>query len=154
MILILTAGGLARSGTFANEGQAQEHLIAFFAAEVIDRMTPVEAATLEQLAWLPSMTESMAIAISGNAQAGNLLSDFAASSLFTYKRYQTEPVYSFHGLFANHLHARLAARIPAATLHQQRRFAIRLLIQHGQLDAATTEVIRGCEWKLLVPPTR
>ncbi len=150
MILILAAGGVERSGAFGNESLAREHLFAFFAAEVVGQMTPRDAATLEQLAWLPTMTESMATAISGNAQAGTLLSNLAARSLFTYKREEVEPVYSFHGLFASHLRARLAARLSSITLAQQRRFAIGLLIQHGQLDAAVTEMIRGCEWSLLM----
>ena len=49
---------------------ARDRLFAFFAGEVMEKMTASDEESLMRIAFLPSVTAAMAVAISGDAHAG------------------------------------------------------------------------------------
>jgi len=60
LILMLATGGEPAQAAFSQGGRARESLFALFAGEVFDRMTPAQQAVLMRVAFLPSVTETIA----------------------------------------------------------------------------------------------
>ncbi len=139
---------LLLAGTAADGPQAQpdsdaavDRLFALFAADVLDDLDQREVHTLMAVSCLPAASASMAVAISGDAEAPRLLADLARRSLFTEVRAGPEPVYTFHMLFASYLQARAQADEPADRLAGWRREAARLLADGGRADEAIPRLL-------------
>ncbi|MEO8409210.1 MAG: BTAD domain-containing putative transcriptional regulator, partial [Propionivibrio sp.] len=150
MILWLAArNDLAADDTMLG-GTARDRLFAFFAGEVMAKMTSSDATSLTHIAFLPSATAAMAVAISGNTRAGELLADLARRSLFTDRRDSTSPghapVYTFHALFGEFLRARAADVLGAGELRTLRFNAAEMLAAHGRADIAIARLIEASAW--------
>ncbi|MBL0090577.1 MAG: hypothetical protein IPP44_29270 [Ideonella sp.] len=141
MILLLAARTELGPDDALRGGAARERLFAFFAGEVLDKMSPREAASLQRIAFLPSATVAMAEALSGDARAGDLLADLARRSLFTERREGSPPAYTFHALFGEFLRARAEDQLVPAALQALRVEAATLLAAHGRADAAIGQLI-------------
>ncbi|MEO7278372.1 MAG: BTAD domain-containing putative transcriptional regulator [Casimicrobium sp.] len=146
MILIMAARGSIDASATAHDAPAREQLFSLFATEVLTRMPPEDAATLARIAFLPNMTASMAIALSGNDRAGVVLAELTARSLFTDRRSGAEPVYTFHALFGEFLRAHAAATLSGADLQALRLAAAKLLAARGQTDVAITHLMDAAAW--------
>ena len=150
MILWLAARSDLGSDDAMLGGTARDRLFAFFAGEVMKRMAPSDAAALLRIAFLPSATAAMAVAISGDARAGELLADLARRSLFTDRRDSTSPTqapaYTFHALFGEFLRARAADTLGAEALRTLRLDAAAMLAAHGRADAAIAQLIEANAW--------
>jgi len=146
MILLLATRTELGPAEALNSGATQARLFALFAGEVLAGLPAGDASALVRIAFLPSATAEMAVAISGDAQAGALLADLARRSLFTDCRDGQPPAYTFHALFGAFLRARAADTLPAADLHALKLAAARLLAAHGQPDGAITRLIDAGAW--------
>ncbi len=146
MILLLAVRTELGPDDALRGGAARERLFAFFAGEVLAKMSPVDAAALLRIAFLPSATAPMAVAISGDPRSGELLTDLARRSLFTERRDGTPTAYTFHALFGEFLRARAADELPAPALQALRIQAAGLLAAHGHADAAITQLIHAEAW--------
>ncbi len=130
-------------------GTARDRLFAFFAGEVMEKLEKRErgdAAALMRIAFLPSATAAMAVAISGDARAGELLADLARRSLFTERREGAPEAFTFHALFSEFLRARAIAVLSPSALCELRLAAAQLLAEHGQPDAAIAQLIDAKAW--------
>lgn len=125
---------------------ARLQLFALFAGEVLAGMSASDAAALMRIAFLPSASVAMAVAISGQARAGELLADLARRSLFTERRDGAPPVYTFHALFGGFLRARAARELPAPVLRELHVEAAQLLAAHGHPEAAIAQLIAAQAW--------
>ena len=125
---------------------ARDRLFAFFANEVMQSMAPAHVEALMRIAFLPGATAAMAIAISGNDQAPELLADLARRSLFTDRREGTAATYTFHALFGEFLRTRAAQRLDGPSLQALRVNAADVLTAHGQADAAIVQLIDANAW--------
>ena len=146
MILMLSARSNLDASTAAHSGTTRERLFAFFAGEVIQKMSPSDATSLMRIAFLPSASASMAVAIAHDANAADLLADLARRSLFTNCREGIVPTYTFHALFGEFLRARAGERLNTQGLYDLRIAAAQLLAAHGQADAAITQLIAAAAW--------
>lgn len=150
MILWLAARRDLGSDDAILGGTARDRLFSFFAAEVIEKMDPSDAASLMRIAFLPSATSAMAVAISGDEHAGELLADLARRSLFTDRRDSTSPshmqVYTFHALFGEFLRARATDTLDAEAVRILRLSAAGILAAHGRADAAIAHLIEASAW--------
>ena len=106
MILLLAARTDLGPDDALRSGIARDRLSSFFAGEVMERLGPADATALMRIAFLPSATAAMAVTLSGDARAGELLSDLARRSLFTDRRGGPPPTYALHALFGEFLRAR------------------------------------------------
>lgn len=125
---------------------AREQLFAFFAAEVLAGMSSADAAALMRIAFLPSASVTMAVAISGDARAGNVLDGLARRSLFTERCEGAPPTYTFHALFNQYLQMRASEQLSAADLLALRETAADLLATDGRPDAAIAQMIGAQAW--------
>lgn len=146
MILMLAARSELDPDTAMHGDATRERLFAFFAGEVMETMTPSDALALMRIAFLPTATAAMAVAISGDARASALLADLERRSLFTERRAGPPPAYSFHALFGEFLRARAAERLDAEALRGLRVRGAQILVEHGQTDAAMAQLIDAAAW--------
>ena len=141
MILMLAARSDLDAGTAIHSGATRDRLFAFFAGEVMQKMSESDATSLMRIAFLPSASDGMAVAIAGNVDAIALLSDLARRSLFTDCRIGTTTTYTFHALFGEFLRARAAQVLGRQALQDLRIQAAKILATHGQTDAAIAQLI-------------
>ena len=146
MILLLAARTELGPADALRDGSARERLFAFFAGEVIEKLGAAQAATLMRVAFLPSASAAMAVAISGDAQAGELLDGLAQRSLFTDRRAGTPQVFTFHALFGEFLRALATRTLGAPAQRALRVEAAAILADHGQADAAIAMLIEAQAW--------
>ena len=146
MILLLAARAELGPADALRDGSARDRLFAFFAGEVIEKLGPAQAATLMRVAFLPSASAAMAVAISGDAQAGELLDSLAQRSLFTDRRAGTPQVFTFHALFGEFLRALATRTLSTEAQRALRVEAAAILAHHGQADAAIAILIEAKAW--------
>jgi DNA-binding SARP family transcriptional activator len=146
VLLLATRAGPSLDDALRGDA-ARLRLFGFFAGEVLAGMSGGDAAALMHIAFLPGATAAMAVAISGDGRAGELLAELARRSLFTERREGTPPVYTFHALFSEFLRTRAAECLPAPALQAVRVEAARLLAGHGQADAAIARLIEARAWR-------
>ena len=146
MILLLAARGNVVPGRAVQGGAVRARLFDFFAGEVMAKLQPSQAAALERIAFLPSATEAMANTISGNAHAGQLLAELARRSLFTDRREEAQPTYTFHALFGEFLRSRALASLSPDALQALRAKAADLLATGGHVDMAIAQLLQAQLW--------
>ncbi len=143
--LTLMLLGAARDASVPAPG-ARERLFDYFAGEVLSRMPAEHREALGKLAFLPSTTAALAVAMSGHAQAPQLLEQLAASSLFTDRREGPPAVFVFHALFSEFLRRRALRDTSAETQRALWQRAGRLLIEAGATDAGLQRLIEAQAW--------
>lgn len=146
MILLLATRTDLGPDESLRSGTARDRLFAFFAGEVMETLGPADAAALMRIAFLPSATAAMAVAVSGDAHAGELLASLARRSLFTERREGTPASYTFHALFSEFLRARAVASLDAEDLRALRLQAAAILAEHGNADAAIAQLLDAGAW--------
>ena len=145
MVLMLAAKDLD-SPSPVGAGATNENVFDYFAAEVLAKMPPAHQNVLMRVAFLPSATEAMAVAISGEAEAGKVLASLARRSLFTDRRTGGESVYVFHALFTAFLQARAADALTREALGALRTRAGEILADQGQIDRAIEHFVAAGAW--------
>jgi ATP/maltotriose-dependent transcriptional regulator MalT/DNA-binding SARP family transcriptional activator len=96
--LALVLAHAARGDPAPDLARRDERLFDYFSAEVLGELPPDAQRVLRATALLPSMTEAMAVAVSGFAGAGTLLADLHRRGLLV-ERLATAPVrYRYHPL--------------------------------------------------------
>ncbi len=125
---------------------ARDRLFDYFANEVLSRMPADHQRALSRLAYLPSTTAALAVAMSDCADAPVLLEQLAASSLFTDRREGPPAAFVFHALFAQFLRRRFERE---TSIEQQRAMLLRagrLLIAASETDAGLQRLIEAQAW--------
>ena len=146
MVLLLATRTELGPDEALRSGTARLRVFDFFAGEVLSRMSQADAAILMRTAFLPSATAALAVAISHDPRAGDLLAELARRSLFTECREGAPPTFTFHALFSDFLRARAAEELSEAQLYALQVDAAHLLAVNGQADAAITLLIRALAW--------
>lgn len=154
MILLLATRTDLSLDDSLRSGTARDRLFAFFAGEVMEKLGPADAAVLMRVAFLPSATAAMAVAISDNPRAADLLTDLVRRSLFTERRDAAARsdhdtlafTFTFHALFSEFLRARAAELLTPAALRDVQLRAAQLLAAHGHADAAIARLIDAAAW--------
>lgn len=129
-----------------SEQAARERLFDYFAGEVQSRLPPSEQRTLSRLAYLPSMSAELAVAMSEDPAAPQLLERLAAASAFTDRREGPPLVFQLHALFADFLRRLHERQHGGASALEMLRRAGRLLADAGEWDAALQRLIEGRAW--------
>ena len=98
--------------------EARQRLFDYFAGEVLAELPVADRDALCQLAYLPGVTDDLATALTGDAQAPALLERLAALSLFIDRRDGRPSVYVFHALFSEFLRKRFETEHSADELQR------------------------------------
>ena len=102
---------LERLGHFDGKSQelpteTRESVFNYFASLIFDQAPETTRHILLSIAFLPRVTPSLAVELSGRAEAPTLLEDLYRRRMFTDRRPGAEPVYQFQALFLDFLKAR------------------------------------------------
>lgn len=143
MVLMLL--GRASSGVVPAQA-ARERLFDYFADEVLSHMSPAHQRTLGMLAFLPSVNAELAVVVSGQPDAPELLEHLAAASLFTDRRGESPPVFAFHALFGDFLRRRFERSASDGEVRALLLQCGRLLVISGDLDAGLQRLIEAQAW--------
>lgn len=110
--------------------ESLQHVFGYFAQRVFDAVPVAQQSALMRLCWLPTMTSSLAAALTGTPEAGRLLERFHRAQMFTDRRKiaaaKDPNAYQFHALFRTFLQHRCRAALAAPALRE-------LLVQTGRL---------------------
>jgi ATP/maltotriose-dependent transcriptional regulator MalT/DNA-binding SARP family transcriptional activator len=97
-------------------GESREAVFDYFATLLLEGTREGARQTLLQVAFLPYVTRSMACALSGQADAGEVLEEMYRRHLFTERQPGEEPIYRFHALFREFLQVKARAAGEDVTL--------------------------------------
>jgi ATP/maltotriose-dependent transcriptional regulator MalT/DNA-binding SARP family transcriptional activator len=127
-------------------GDTRESVFHYFAALIFDQVPEASRQTLLALAFLPRATPSLAVALSGNPDAGKLLESLHRRHLFTDRRDGREPVYQFHALFQAFLQAKAAESSSPEMLQARLRETGLALAERAEGEAAFDLLLRSQAW--------
>ncbi|MEO8627704.1 MAG: BTAD domain-containing putative transcriptional regulator [Betaproteobacteria bacterium] len=150
--LTLMLERLRRSGTAtaAVEAETREAVFDYFAGEFYECAPMKNRITLAATALLPHMTEEMAAAISGNADAGKLLDYLYRRHLFTDRRLGSQTIYQYHALFREFLLARAREMFGVDGVAELSAKAAGLLEAAGQIEHAIALLAAARAWTCVV----
>jgi len=138
---------LAESGdTWPGDAKVRtpKELLDYFGEEVYRRLDERTKDFLRKSAFLPKMTPGMARNLTGNPEAGSILSQLARRNYFTQRHPGEEPVFEYHALFREFLLDRAQAAYPADAVSGFRREAAAALLEGGQIEGAV-ELLRQAD---------
>ena len=146
--LILMVDRFKETGLVNHSSQSEtmESVFSYFAGQMFDQATVELREFLMRTAILPRMTVRMAMEISANPQASELLNDLYRRRLFTDRRAGDEIYYQYHGLFREFLLDRARHCLSVSQLREIRRLGADLAAQNGQTEAAATLFAKAEEW--------
>ena len=130
----------------SSQSESMESVFSYFAGQMFDQATVELREFLMRTAILPRMTVSMAMEISANPRARELLDDLYRRRLFTDRRAGHEIYYQYHGLFREFLLDRARHCLSVSQLREIRRLGADLAAQNGQTEAAATLLAEAEEW--------
>lgn len=148
------------AGHGGDDEQTLQHVFGYFAERVFDSEPAPRQQLLLQLAFLPWITQEIAVRLTGAADAGPLLSSYHKRQLFVERRHVAMPAgeragpggasarhaYQFHALFRAFLQHRARSSRPADELNDVMRRAGRLLDESGQWEAALDLLAQAGDW--------
>ncbi len=132
---------LERLGHFDGRSQelpteTRESVFNYFASLIFDQASEVSRQILLSIAFLPRVTPSIAVELSGRAEAPSLLEDLYRRRMFTDRRPGAEPVYQFHALFLDFLRAKAKEELSAEDFSKLLRRSACALESTGEFGAA------------------
>jgi LuxR family transcriptional regulator, maltose regulon positive regulatory protein len=139
LVLLLAAG---QAG--AQDGAAgEQRLVDYLAQEVFERAEEQTRRVLLETALLPTVTGAMAVALTGDGRAAEVLADLARRGYFLARHDQG---YRFHALVREFLLGRAPRELGAARWSELKRTAARLLEAAGQVEDAVQLLVQEGAW--------
>ena len=118
----------------------------YLAEEVLSKAEGTTREFLLETAFLPTMTPDMAQKLTGSADAGRLLADFARNNYFTQKHSDTELIYQYHPLFRDFLQTTAKQILPPSQLTDLQVRAATLLEEAGKFEDAALLLRDAGNW--------
>ena len=142
---------LERLGHFDGNAQelpteTRESVFNYFASLIFDQASEQTRQILLSIAFLPRVTPSIAVELSGRDEAPTLLEDLYRRRMFTDRRSVAEPVYQFHALFLDFLKAKAKEVLAAESFDELLCRSASALEDTGELDAAMGLWIAAQKW--------
>ncbi|HWH48764.1 MAG TPA: hypothetical protein VN664_13260, partial [Burkholderiales bacterium] len=132
---------LERLGHFDGKTQelptdTRESVFNYFASLIFDHAPQIARHILLSIAFLPRVTPTLAIELSGYTEAPGLLEDLYHRRMFTDRRLGAEPVYQFHALFLDFLRTRAKAVLNSEEFAKLLHRSAAALESAGEMDLA------------------
>lgn len=148
MTEVLKTRGIDAQGQGA---AAPQEIFDYFAGEVLDKLDGATREFLLMTSLLPTMTEETARKLTGQDNAGRILSTLNRKHLFTEKHSNAHSAYQYHPLFREFLLARVKKTlVPDGVLHLQSRAAA-ILEEAGQIEDAAVLYRDAKNWERFIP---
>jgi len=118
----------------------------YFASEYFNHQNQDTRTFLLKMGFLPRATAAMAVALTGNGHAIELLQRLYRSHFLIEYENGTSNRYVFHPLLREFLMARAKEMMADEAIVQTQRRAAELLESDGQTEEAFAMYVRGCHW--------
>jgi len=151
LVLILDSFNNGRLNPQALKDTSQIGLFDYFASEILEHTTPEEQEFLLKTAFLNNMTVPMAKTLTGNSNAGKILSSLNQHHYFTEQLAKSEVIYRYHPLFREFLITRAKQKFSPSQLTDIQNQAAILLEENGQTEAAVAMLMNTKNWEHLIP---
>jgi len=125
----------------------------YFASEYFASAGEEVREFLLRTSWLPLMTSSMAMELSGYSDAESILTGLVNSNFFIERHRTGETVYRFHALFRQFLQNESVKHYSSETLDEIRKLASRLLVKQGMSELAFDLMADTQDWSYLLRET-
>jgi ATP/maltotriose-dependent transcriptional regulator MalT len=147
LILMLDQAAATGASTALPDTYAPQLIFDYLAGEVFQKFEPATRQLLLATAFLPEVTESMAIELSGDPQAGEILARLYRENYYvSMKSGSTEPVYAYHPLLHEFLSTQASESFPDAKRQRLRRRSATLMELRGMVDDAVNLVNQDQDW--------
>lgn len=147
MLEVLKAGGHTSPAAAL---QAPQEVFDYLAGEVLEKSDDESRSFLFMTAFLPKMTVPMAEHMTGQLNAGKLLSDLNRNHFFIEQLPAPEPIYRFHALFRNFLIARAKDTFQRDDIVLFQKRAAALLEEADQKEDAVPLLHDAHDWENLI----
>lgn len=117
-------------------GHSPETIFNYFAEEIFELEDRRSQKVLPSLAFLPRYTQKMALAISGDPDAGKIVDDLSSKNFFTDRRSGPIETYQFHALFREFLARKASVVYSVSDLRQLKIASAQLMEQNKDFDTA------------------
>ena len=134
--LMLERFGHADGSARELPSETRESVFNYFADLIFDQTSQRRRDILLSVAFLPRVTPALAVELSTDAGAPDVLEDLYRRRLFTDRRPGPEPSYQFHALFLDFLRMRARKTLDAAALTLLIVRSARALETSGDIEAA------------------
>ena len=145
---------LAHAQAAVNEATARldtrEALFNYLLNEMLSRVSADARKVLTHAALFPQLSVPLAEAISGSANAGQVLDELYRSQYLIDRKVDTELTYQFHDLFRDFLLDVLGQDLPAQELAQVKMRAANMLETAGQVNEAVQLFRQAQDWDNVV----
>lgn len=150
--LVLMMERLKQTGTVspAFRSETMELIFDYFASEMFDQMPLAMRQFLIRTAILPYMTLEMAIEISGNPRAKEMLDYIYRHQLFIDRRTSEETIYQYHALFREFLLDRVRDYLSTHESHSILRLGAILMEQNSNIETAAELFAKAQAWEDLM----
>lgn len=118
----------------------------YFAGEIFDRATAGIGSFLLKTAFLREITRDVAVAVTGDIRAPELLEQLHRLQYFIDRQSGESPVYRYHDLFRQFLLSRIPTLLSPEEVSQLRRKSAANLAAIGQLDEAIALYREDADW--------
>jgi LuxR family maltose regulon positive regulatory protein len=125
---------------------SREAVFDYFASIFFDRMPPRSQRTMMLCALVPSLTQSVAVGISADRDAGDLLEDLFHRQLFVQRIGAAEPTYGFHSLLREFLEAKARGAFSATELRAASLRAANAVEASGDVEQAYALFVGSQQW--------
>lgn len=129
-----------------DQAGSMQNVFDYFMAQAFLDAGPEQRETLIRSAFLPRFTVPMAVEISGNPKAGELLDWLYRRHLFVDCNYGEPLTYHYHSLFRSFLRAKAAEFYTAHGLAELNARAALMLERAGQNDDAVGHYLKAGDW--------
>lgn len=146
LVLLLQTSTPVDAAPAVGPRQSMETVFGYFAGQVFDDVPAATRQLLLRTAFLPRVSESAARALTGQAEAGQMLAELHRRRLFTKHQGGSDGCYQYHALFREFLIDRAHATY---SLPQQRRLKTQcaeLLAASGETADAVHLHVENADW--------
>jgi ATP/maltotriose-dependent transcriptional regulator MalT/DNA-binding SARP family transcriptional activator len=151
LVLMTEAFKATGIGPQATGISTPRELFDYFAGEVIDKLDSETRDFLLNTSFLPAMTVQTANELTGQDNAGRILSALNRNQMFTEKHSTTNPTYRYHPLFREFLQARMKESLNPQGLLRVRARAASVLEEAGLIEDAASIYLETQNWERLIP---
>lgn len=146
LILLLNSGNRGGRGDVFSTMQTPQVLFEYLAQEAFGQLAPDIQHVLWTTAFAPYVTEEMAVALSGIADAGTHLHCLARGGYFTERRTGPTPSYQYHPLWRSFLQHHGRGIADPSMVQAVQQHTATLLEDAGQFDTAIELSLEAKEW--------
>ncbi|MEQ1882990.1 MAG: hypothetical protein ABL878_18715, partial [Burkholderiales bacterium] len=136
----------ARASASESMPTERESIFNYFATQIFERLPLPTREFLVSTAVLTQVPVSLALELTGNSRASEILEDLYKRHLFTHRRPSNEPTYWYHALFRSFLRNKAGSILTVEALRETERKAGRLLEARLDLNDAFQLFQNSADW--------